>query len=139
MKKDYNGVVERIKNRIRPEQRIFIKKNLNISHQVTTYLEQHGWTQKEFAKRLGKEPSEVSKWLSGLHNITLQSISKMEAVLGDDVILTPLEACDKYKKIQYEYIVLKVYAHPNEDSTESDIHYSEHATLEIEPTNQKVA
>ena len=31
---------------------------------------------------LGKRPSEVTKWLSGLHNLTLKSITKMEVALG---------------------------------------------------------
>jgi len=139
MIKDYQGVVDRIKNRTRPEQRIFVQKNLSISHQVSMLLEHHGWTQKEFATRLGKEPSEISKWLSGLHNLTLQSISKMEAVLENDVILTPLEACEKYKEVHYKYITLKVFARPNSDPINSPIHYPETATMETESTKQKVA
>ena len=31
---------------------------------------------------LGKKPSEITKWLSGLHNLTLKSITKMEVALG---------------------------------------------------------
>ena len=31
---------------------------------------------------LDKKPSEITKWLSGLHNLTLKSITKMEVALG---------------------------------------------------------
>ena len=31
---------------------------------------------------LDKKPSEITKWLSGLHNLTLKSIIKMEVALG---------------------------------------------------------
>ena len=137
MKKDFKGVVDRIKNRIQPDQHIYIKKNLSISHQISFLLEQKGWTQKEFAKRLEKEPSEVNKWLSGLHNITLKSISKMEAVVGEDIILTPLEACDKYNEIHY--IVFTVYARSNEDSTKSDTQYYENAFVKVKNVKPQVA
>ncbi len=114
MKKDFKGVVDRIRKRILPEQRIYIKKNLSIAHQVSTILQQRGWSQKVFAKHLGKEASEVSKLLSGLHNLTLQSISKMESVLGEDIIITPIEAKEKYRQIQY--ITFTVYAKTNDEA-----------------------
>jgi transcriptional regulator with XRE-family HTH domain len=113
MKKDFKGVLDRIRKKILPEQRIFIRKNLSISQQINTLLQQRGWSQKVFAEKLGKEPSEVSKLLSGFHNLTLQSISKMESVVGEDIIITPLEAKEKYKQIKY--VTFKVYAKANEN------------------------
>jgi len=112
MTKDTKSVVQRLRERVKPENRIFVRKNLDISNQVYVLLEQKGWSQKDFAQKLGKNESEVSKWLTGLHNITLQSIAKMEAVLEADIIITPLEACEKYKTI--EYITLTVSANSNE-------------------------
>jgi transcriptional regulator with XRE-family HTH domain len=123
MKKDFKGVVSRIRSRIKPENKAYIKKNLAISEQIICILKHKGWSQKDFAEQLGKETSEVSKWLSGLHNITLQSITKMESVFGEDIIITPLEACEKYKQIQY--VVFKVYAKPNEITSEETPEYSE--------------
>ena len=137
MKKDFKGVAHRIRARIKPENRVFIKKNLAISEQVQYLLDQRGWSQREFAEHIGKEPSEVSKWLSGLHNLTLQSITKMEALLGEDIITTPLEACEKYKQIQY--VVFKVYARSNEEANEYAPQYSENATLERKTSYPKVA
>lgn len=106
MSKDKNAVVERLRAKIKPENRIFVKKNLAISQQVEALRKQRGWSQKELAKELGKTESEVSRLLSGLHNITLKSLAKLEAVLGSEVIVTPLQACEKYKST--EYITLKV-------------------------------
>ena len=42
--------------------------------------------QRDFAKALGKIETEVSRWLSGTHNLTLATIPKMATVLGDDII-----------------------------------------------------
>ena len=68
----------------------FVDKNLEISQQVYAYLDDRGWSQKEFARELGKSEAEISKWLSGTHNLTLRSIAKMEAVLEKDIIVTPI-------------------------------------------------
>jgi hypothetical protein len=35
---------------------------------------------------MGKKPSEVSKWLTGMQNLTLKSIIKMELALGVELI-----------------------------------------------------
>jgi transcriptional regulator with XRE-family HTH domain len=102
MKKDRNKVVERLKNKIRPENRIFIRKNLAISEQVQYILEQKGWTQKDLANNMGKHESEISKWLTGLHNLTIQSISLMEAALEAEIIITPLEVDSKFRNRKYK-------------------------------------
>ncbi|MDD4108335.1 MAG: helix-turn-helix domain-containing protein [Prolixibacteraceae bacterium] len=108
MNKDKSNVLERLRSKIQPENRIFVKKNLAISAQVETLRKEKGWTQKELVKQLGKTESEVSRMLSGLHNITLKSIAKLEAAFGSsDVIVTPLQSCEKY--ISTEYVTLQVY------------------------------
>ena len=102
MSKDKTTVVERIRAKIQPENRIFIQKNLEISEQISVLLKAKGWSQKDLALRLGKSESEVSKLLSGLHNLTLKSIVKLEVQLGSDIITTPLEASKKYSGVEYE-------------------------------------
>ncbi len=101
MKKDIKSVLSDIRSRIKPENKAFVRKNLEISNQIQAILDEKGWSQKDFAQKLGKHESEVSKWLSGLHNLTLESIAKMEAVLESDIITTPLQACSKYKSVHY--------------------------------------
>ena len=60
----------------------FIERNLEITQKVCMILKKRGINKKEFAKMLNKKPSEITKWLSGLHNLTLKSITKMEVALG---------------------------------------------------------
>ncbi len=96
-----------------PDIERYIDINLDISEQVMEHLEKKGWTQKDLASKLGKSEAEVSKWLSGIHNLTLKSISKMEAVLGEHIIMTPQVAKKAFSK--NNYVVLKVYGSSNED------------------------
>ena len=64
----------------------FIERNLEITQKVCVILKQRGIKKNEFAKMLDKKPSEITKWLSGLHNLTLKSITKMEVALDVDLM-----------------------------------------------------
>jgi len=112
MSKDKTKVSERLRAKITNENRIFVRKNLAISEQISAILKEKGWTQKQLAQQLGKNESEVSKLLSGLHNLTLKSIAKLEAELGTDIIVTPLEAYEKYNTTKH--ISFTVYVPVNQ-------------------------
>ena len=82
-----------------PEIDRFIEKNLAITEKVRTAMEQKGWRNLDLANAMGKSPSEISKWLSGTHNLTLKSIVKMEEALGISLFYTePIK--------EYEYVCL---------------------------------
>ena len=40
-------------------------------------------------KMMGKTETEVSRWLSGTHNLTLATLCKISVALGQDVITIP--------------------------------------------------
>ena len=69
-----------------PNVEKFIEKNLAIIDKVLLALNEKGWSRGQLAEAMGKSPSEVSKWLSGMHNLTLKSIIKMEVALGIELI-----------------------------------------------------
>jgi transcriptional regulator with XRE-family HTH domain len=96
--KEKKGAFSRILKRTKPENKIFVDLGLDISEQVRFIIANHPTlkSQKAIATALGKEESEISKWLSGLHNLTLESLSKLTAVLGQDIIMTDLKAKEKY-------------------------------------------
>ena len=56
-------------------------------------------TQKDFAKLLGKTETEVSRWLSGTHNLTLATICKISIALGEDVVT--IYVGNKYQEAGY--------------------------------------
>jgi ribosome-binding protein aMBF1 (putative translation factor) len=92
MNKDRTKVIERILARIKSENRQFVRKNLEISCQISYILEKRGWSQKDLAEKLEVSESEISKILSGLQDITLKTLSKIEVVLGEKIIDTPRKA-----------------------------------------------
>jgi transcriptional regulator with XRE-family HTH domain len=71
-----------------------VKRNLAISNKVRKILSERNLSDKGLAKMLNKNQSEVSKWLSGSHNLTQKSIIKMEIALGVQLIY--IEQVHKY-------------------------------------------
>lgn len=42
--------------------------------------------QKDLARLMRKNESEISKWLSGTHNFTLRTIASISEALGEDIL-----------------------------------------------------
>jgi ribosome-binding protein aMBF1 (putative translation factor) len=89
---DMTSFFEEVSKNTPKESIIFIEKSLEISDRISDILEQKGLLQKDLAEMLGKSEAEVSKWLCGTHNFTLQTISKIEAVLGESIMEIPSQS-----------------------------------------------
>lgn len=63
-----------------------VKKNLAIANRIGEVLEKKQLKPIDLATRLGKNKSEISKWLSGQHNFTTKTICKIEVALECDLI-----------------------------------------------------
>lgn len=72
-----------------PAGRIFVDKSMAIGHYLQLLLKDQGLRQKDLAEALGKTEAEISKWLSGMHNYTLRTLSKLEAALGEVIVFVP--------------------------------------------------
>ena len=67
-----------------------VKKEVDWSFAIANKLEkilnERNLTHKEWAARIGKTEAEVSRWVSGTHNFTLRTLSKISVALGEDLI-----------------------------------------------------
>jgi ribosome-binding protein aMBF1 (putative translation factor) len=59
----------------------FEAKKATVALRIEMSLEQKGWNRKQLADALGKNPSVITKWLSGNHNFTIETIWEIESVL----------------------------------------------------------
>lgn len=57
-----------------------------VSNRIYELMTQRGLTKIQFAKALGKKPSEVTKWLSGQHNFTLRTLAMLSTYFGEPLI-----------------------------------------------------
>lgn len=116
-------VYDRIRQRTKSETRHYVQKNLALVAEVNRLMKENGWSQKDLAKKMGKTESEISKWLSGLHNLTLKSITKLEIVLDATLLEVPQSAPMQSSAIQYiTFIVEKPIENRQEEILEKAVH-----------------
>ena len=68
------------------EQKAEFDLSFGIAERISESLKAKGLTQKDFARLLNKRDSEISKWLTGRHNFTTQTIARIETGLGSRLI-----------------------------------------------------
>ena len=89
-----NRIMDEIRSTITPEMKLQMEMSVAIANRIYEILEAKGMTQKELAQKLGKTETEVSRWLSGTHNLTLSTICKISAALGEEIVIVPKPALE---------------------------------------------
>ena len=89
MKMRTNKMIDEVRRNITPEMKLQMEMSVAVANRIYDILEAKGMTQKELALKLGKTETEVSRWLSGTHNLTLSTISKVSVALGEDIVIIP--------------------------------------------------
>lgn len=64
-----------------------IETRMLVAKMLHDYLAIRGISQQELAGKMGKQPSEVSKWLSGNHNFTIDTLSDIGYYLDTDFLI----------------------------------------------------
>jgi predicted transcriptional regulator len=56
------------------------KQNANkysVATKLVQLLELRGWNKTTFAEKVNRHPSEITKWLSGTHNFTIDTLTEI--------------------------------------------------------------
>ena len=72
--------------RVNPEIRDSVALSFRIVDRIHEILVEKGLKQKDLALRLGKSEAEISKWMRGTHNFTIDTLVSIEDALGAPVI-----------------------------------------------------
>lgn len=89
-----NRIMDEIRSTITPEMKLQMEMSVAIANRIYEIIEAKGMTQKELAQKLGKTETEVSRWLSGTHNLTLSTICKISAALGEEIVIVPKQVLE---------------------------------------------
>ena len=81
-----NKILDEIRGHISPDVKKQLEISVSIANRIYDILEAKGMSQKDLAKLLGKTETEVSRWLSGTHNLTIATIAKISVALGEEII-----------------------------------------------------
>jgi Helix-turn-helix. len=74
-------LIEKILGQITAEERERIRKRMLLAARIDEELKSKNMKKVDFARALNKRPSEITKWLSGTHNFTADTLFDIERIL----------------------------------------------------------
>ena len=92
-------ILEERRKRVNPETRERVDMSFRIVDRIYEILEEKGLKQKDLALRLGKSEAEISKWMRGTHNFTIDTILSIESALDAPI----LQVYQKPEAPEYEF------------------------------------
>ena len=81
-----NKLLDEIRQTMTPEMKRQMDLSVQIANRIYEIMEDKGFSQKDLAHLLGKTETEVSRWLSGTHNMTMATLAKISSALGTDIV-----------------------------------------------------
>jgi len=81
-----SSVLEKRRELVTPEARAKVAMSFRIVDRIHDILEENGLKQKDLAKRLGKSEAEISKWMRGTHNFTIDTLVAIETALEAPIL-----------------------------------------------------
>jgi transcriptional regulator with XRE-family HTH domain len=79
-------IFEKAIQRLSHEKLSEIRLSVEIVERIDILMQKHNINQKQLAQKMGKNPSEINKWLSGTHNFTLKTIIRLETLFGESIL-----------------------------------------------------
>ena len=80
-------VLDERRKRVNPEIRESVALSFRIVDRIHEILVEKGMKQKDLALKLGKSEAEISKWMRGTHNFTIDTLVSIEEALDAPIIL----------------------------------------------------
>lgn len=78
--------LQKVLEKVSPKEQRRTEQQMLLAAKIADAIDAKGWSRKEFAERLDKYPSEVTKWLSGTHNFTADTLFDIQEELGIKLI-----------------------------------------------------
>ncbi|MCF2875449.1 MULTISPECIES: multiprotein-bridging factor 1 family protein [unclassified Tenacibaculum] len=114
---------------------IFVGYTFDLSERIHFLLDQNNMDQKTLAKKLGKNESEVSKWLAGSHNFTLKTIARIEDILEAKLLEIPKEEKKLVEKEKFKMFYLPL-SHNHKYFPETEIKEVDFYSIKSKKTNK---
>jgi len=81
-----SSIIYRILNNIPKEESLRIEKRMSLAVKIDEAIKAKGWKNKDLANVLDKELSVITKWLSGTHNFTVDTLCDIERALDIQIL-----------------------------------------------------
>ena len=103
----YNSsIITELLNEISSTEKMQVRIKMQLAARLDDLIMESGLNKSEFASKLDKNPSEISKWLSGTHNFTIDTLVEISEALNIHVQeLFALESDLQDNKIQTDSLL----------------------------------
>ena len=92
-------ILEERRKRVNPEIRESVALSFCIVDRIHEILQVKGMKQKDLALKLGKSEAEISKWMRGTHNFTIDTLVSIEEALDAPIV----QVCHTQVAPDYEF------------------------------------
>jgi plasmid maintenance system antidote protein VapI len=80
-----------------------------LANEIDRQLKELRMERQEFARLMNAQPSNVTKWLSGNHNFTLETLLQIERVLGFSIFIISINKVQDSKETAFSEWINKAY------------------------------
>ena len=81
-----SSILENRRRQVNPEIREAVDLSFQIVDRIHEILTEKGLRQKDLATLLGKKEAEISKWMRGTHNFTIDTLVTIERALQAPIL-----------------------------------------------------
>ncbi len=79
----YNSAkLQELLDEVAPLEMEQTKVKMQLAARIEDIMKAKGWNKSQFAEKIGKNPSEITKWLSGTQNLTIDVLTEIAFTLG---------------------------------------------------------
>jgi len=75
-------VINQLLDEITPVEKLQTNTKMTLAARLDDLITARGWGKSEFAEKVNKNPSEITKWLSGTQNFTIDTLAEIGVVLN---------------------------------------------------------
>ncbi len=93
-------LINELLSEITPLEKEKIKNNMKLAARLDDLLTERNLGKSEFAGMVNKEPSVITKWLSGTHNMTLETLTEIAFALN--ISVEEILAYQRKKQVIYK-------------------------------------
>ncbi len=82
-------IFKKLLDAVPAETKAEVRLSMIIALRIADLMQQKNLTKSELAKQLGKDPAEITRWLSGMHTFTTKTLGKLELFFGKPILVAP--------------------------------------------------
>lgn len=75
-------VINQLLGEITPVEKLQTNTKMTLAARLDDLITARGWGKSEFAEKVNKNPSEITKWLSGTQNFTIDTLAEIGVALN---------------------------------------------------------